>query len=214
MTKKPISMIIIVLCTIIAGVLITSLIYAFTGFSVFGNTQRNTTPPEDTENAEMISLAYKVLEYIRDDDFTSLQHLIHPDLGVTFSPYATVNLSTNRQFTSSQISRLNTDTNIYVWGVFNGSGEPIELTPADYFARFVSAAEFINAPDIGVNQIIRSGNALENITETFPDIRFVDFHISRGEPTDETDWSSLRLGFENYNGNLRLIAVVYSSWTI
>jgi len=212
--KKPFLTIVLIFSGVIAGILITSAIYAFTGYTIFKGTQSKNISADDAMNADMIALAYTVLDYIKDDDFVALSRIVHPEFGVVFSPYATINLTTNRRLSSEQIAALDTDTSIYVWGVYNGSGEPIELTPADYFAQFVSAAKHMDAPVIGVNQIVRSGNALENITDVFPNAKFVDFYISEEETTEELDWSSLRLGFEEYDGNLMLVAIIYSKWTV
>ena len=199
---------------IIAGILIAGVIYAFTGFSVFSGNQRNKVPAEDTANADMTMLAFTVLEYIKDDDFVALSRIVHPEFGVVMSPYATINLTTDRQFSSDQIASLDTDTDTYVWGVYNGSGEPIVLTVAEYFEEFVPAATHLSAPVIGINQVVRSGNALENMTDVFPNVQFVDFHIPGGDQVDELEWSSLRLGFEEYDEHLRLIAIVFSRWTV
>ena len=186
----------------------------FTGFYIFGESPKKTIPIDEAESADLVMLSYTVLEYIKDDDFVALSHVIHPHYGVVISPYATINLTTDRHFNAEQIAVLDTDTNIYVWGVYNGSGEPIELTPVDYFAGFIPAAEHLKAPVIGINQIVRSGNALENISEVFPNAQFVDFHIPVGESAAEFDRSSLRLGFEEYDGYLRLVFIIYSKWTV
>jgi len=203
-----------ILSSVIAGLLISSAIYAFTGFTFFNGSNHGTVIIDDSANADMTALAYTVLEYIRDDDFQALSRVVHPELGVVLSPYATINLTTDRRYSPEEIAALESDTGTYVWGVFNGSGEPIVKTVAEYFAEFVPAADHINAPVLGINQVVRSGNALENITDVFPDVKFVDFHIPGGEPVEEFDWSSLRLGFEDFNGELRLIAIVFSKWTV
>jgi len=212
--KKPVFPIIMILSGVIAGIIISGILYMFTGFPVFGCTRKANITGNDSANADMTMLAYTVLEYISNDDFSALSRIVHPEYGVVLSPYATINLNTDRQFNAEQIAALSRDTGIYVWGVYNGSGEPIELTPADYFALFVPASDHLDAPVIGINQIVRSGNALENIIEVFPGVKFVDFHIPGGEPVEEFDWSSLRLGFEEYNGELRLVVIVYSKWTV
>jgi len=203
-----------ILCGMSAGILITSVIYALTGFMFFGGAQRQPVVAEDPENAEMTLLAYTVLDYIRDDDFVSLSRVVHPIYGIVLSPYATINLSTNQRFSVEEIATLNMDSHVYMWGVYNGSGEPITLTPPEYFKKFVPAADHINAPVIGINRIVRSGNALENMVDVFPNVRFVDFHIPEGETADELGWSSLRLGFEEYDGHLRLIVIIYNTWTV
>jgi len=213
MTKKPLFLVVMLLCGFIAGALITNVVFALTDFHLFGGNQRKTVPIESAESVDMTMLAYRVLEYIKDDDFVALSHVVHPEYGVVLSPYATINLAMDRRFSAEQIASLDSDSNIYVWGVYNGRGEPIELTPAEYFAEFVPAADFFDAKIIGINQIVRSGNALENITDVFPNVQFIDFHISADDSADELDWSSLRLGFEEYNGYYRLITIVYSTWT-
>jgi len=203
-----------ILSSVIAGILISSAIYAFTGFTFFNGTNRRPVAVDDAANADVTALAYTVLGYISDEDFLSLSRIVHPENGVVLSPYATINLATDRRYSADEVATLESDTGTYVWGVYNGSGEPIVMTVPEYFATFVPAADFINAPVIGVNQIVRSGNALENITDVFPNVKFVDFHIPGGEPVEEFDWSSLRIGFEEYNGELRLTVIVFSKWTV
>jgi len=199
---------------IIAGVLISGAVYLFTGVYVFGESPKQTIPIDEAESADVVMLSYTILEYIKDNDFIALSHVIHPEYGVVLSPYATINLATDRRFSAEQIAALDSDTNNYVWGIYNGSGEPIELTPVEYFAEFIPAADHLKASIIGINQIVRSGNALENITDVFPNVKFVDFHIPGDEQNADFNWSSLRLGFEEYDGYLRLIAIVYSKWTV
>ena len=206
-------LIIIILSSVIAGVLIAGAIYAFTGFTFFDTIRKKTVSIDDAADADMTILAYTVLANIRDEDFLALSRVVHPDLGLVLSPCATIDLTTDRRFSSEQVAALGTDTSTYVWGVYNGSGEPIEMTVSEYFDKFVPAAYHLNAAVIGVNQIIKSGNALENIFDVFPGVQFVDFHIPGEEQNEEFGWSSLRLGFEEYEGSLWLITIVYSTWT-
>jgi hypothetical protein len=214
--KRPFSHVLSILIGAIAGVVVSSAVFAFTGFSVFGSAPEKEPPPSSANNAELTELAYNVLRHIKDGDFNALSNAVHPEFGVVFSPYATVTLSTNRRFSAEQIAMFGSDTNVYVWGVYNGSGEPIEMAPIDYFSEVVLARNYFDASIIGVNRIVRSGNALENITEVFPDVRFIDFHIPGcdKDPSEELDWSSLRIGFEEFEGSLRLTIIVNSAWTV
>jgi len=212
--KKPIVPIILIICGIVAGFLAAGAIYLFTGFSIFGGTQENETKTGDLKNAEFIKLAYTVLGYIKDNDFTALASVTHPEFGVVFSPYATINLSTDKRLSAQQIATLDSDTGQYVWGVYDSTGEPINLTPAEYIEEFIPAATHMAAAVIGINQIVKSGNALENMTDVFPNVKFIDFHVPGGDNTDDINWSSLRLGFEEYDGTFMLIVIAYSTWTI
>lgn len=167
------------------------------------------------QNSYLVEKAYDTLKAIKDGDYAALAGTVHPEYGVVFSPYATISLSSNKCFTKSQVANFAADANTYVWGVYDGSGDPIELTPAEYFARFVHNKEFARAPLIGVNYIVKSGNALENITEVFPGVRFVDFYLPGDDKSaDGHDWNSLRLGFEEYAGALRLTVILHSEWTV
>jgi len=214
--KKPFPLVIPVLIGVIIGALISSTIFAVTGLSVFGRAPKRIDAPVVANDADLTAVALDVVGYIGSNDFGSLASVVHPDYGVVFSPYATVTLSTNKRFSAEQIALFGTDSTVYVWGVYDGSGEPIEMTPAAYFSEFVFSRNYCEAPVIGVNRIIKSGNALENITEMFPGVKFVDFHIP-GCDMDllgELDWSSLRLGFEEEDGRLWLTVILNSRWTV
>lgn len=214
--KKPFPRVLSVFIGVIVGVFISSAVIAATGFSIFGGGSKNNMVTADSGNAELTALAYNVLEHIRDGDFLALSRTAHPESGVLFSPCATVSLSTNKRFNVGQIAAFGTDSNTYVWGTYYGSGEPIELTPAAYFSEFVFCRNYLDAPLIGLNRVVRKGNALENLTEIFPDAKFVDFHIPGGdmESAEDFNWRSLRLGFEEHDDRLRLIAIVHSIWTV
>ena len=214
--KKYTSRILLILTGIIAGIVIGSAVFAATGFSLFGGVNENPSSHGKLNNSELTALAYGILENIRDGDYIALSREIHPEYGVVFSPYATVMLSTNKCFRAEQVAVFDTDTTPYVWGISSDGGEPIEMTPADYFANFVYDRDYTAAPVIGVNHIVRSGNALENIKEVFPDAVFVDFYVPGGEKetADEPDWSSLRIGFEEYDGGLRLTVILHSKWMV
>ena len=213
--KKTIPLTLSILIGAVAGVLISSALYASTGFSIFSRVREKPLPAEEVSNADMITLAYSILERIKDNDFVALSRVAHPQHGILFSPQATVAVSTNKRFSIEDIAAFGSDATTYVWGVYGASGEPIEMTPAEYFARFVFYKDYTAAPFVGFNHIVRTGNALENITDVFPNIQFIEFHIpgSEQDPNEAFDWSTLRLGFEKYDGSLWLTVIVHSEWS-
>jgi len=202
-----------ILSGIILGVAVSSAIFTLTGFSLFGETHGHTTSVDETKNADMALMAYEILEYISEDDFVALSKVVHPEFGLVLSPSATINLTTDRRFSAEQVANLASDSSIYVWGTYNGSGKPIEMKPTEYFNEYVPAKGHMDASVIGINQIVRSGNALENIVEVFPNVKYVDFHMPGADKFAEYDWSSLRLGFEEFDGEFKLVVITHSAWT-
>jgi len=214
--KKILPLALFMLFGVIIGVLVSSAFFATTGYSIFGRAPKELETPSKANNAELAAIAFSVVKYISNGDYAALSSVAHPDFGVVLSPSATVNFSTNKRFNAEQIGSFGTDSNAYVWGVYDGSGEPIEMTPTAYFAEFVFSKNYCESPIIGINRIVKSGNALENITDEFPGVRFVDFHIPGGEKDspEDIDWGSLRLGFEEYDGRLWLTLILNSRWTV
>ncbi len=160
-------------------------------------------------DGELTEYARGIIAAIASREYGVLSSVVHKDFGVIFSPYSTVSLTTDRCFTAQQIADFGSDDVKYIWGVYNVSGEPIEMTPAEYFDEFVFDADFTKCENFGVDEILRTGNALENITEVFPDARFVDCYMPDGD-----NWNSLRLVFEEKDGQLWLTAIVHSEYTI
>lgn len=168
----------------------------------------------DASGRELTDYAEDILRCIASGDYASIGAVAHPEYGVVFSPYATIDLSANRRFTASQTAELGSDTQEYIWGIYSGTADPIRLTPAEYFERFVWDADYLRADKVKINKIAAKGNALENIDEVFPDARYVDFYVNPTKGSDGTDWHSLRLVFEEWEGKLMLSAVVHSEYTI
>ena len=214
--KRTYLYILFILIGVIIGIVISNVLLITTGYSLFSNAINQPKPDVVKNNANLTKLAYTVLGYISTGDYYALSRVVHPQLGVMFSPCAEVSFETNKCFQADQIAAFGSDRTAYFWGVHDGNGEPIEMTPENYFSQYVLAKDYSSAPIIGINRINKSGNTLENMMEKFPDIQFVEFHIPGVErdSTEDFSWSSLRLGFEEYEGELWLTLVLNSKWTI
>jgi len=161
---------------------------------------------------ELQSRANLVLSCLNDMDFEQLATLVHKGKGVTFSPYAYVEEDA-LNFSTRRIKELK-PTDEFTWGAFDGSGEPIDLSVEGYFKMFVVAHDFTQAPSIGVDKLIGTGNTVSNLDEVFPGSRFVEYHFPGFDPQYEgMDWVSLRLVFEEVDGQLMLIGVIRDGWT-
>ncbi len=166
-----------------------------------------------SENEALLHQAYLALTAIRSRDYESLSSFVHPD-GVTFTPFSTVETQTDRTLTASELNGAKGDQTLYSWGLWDGSGAPIEYTIADYFANFVYDADFIHAPQVGINALLSSGNSFENVAEAYPNAIFVEFYIPGMDPAYEgIDWCGLKLVFEPVDGVYKLRGIIHSRWT-
>lgn len=174
-----------------------------------------TAEPLDTmEDAPLLERAEQVLERLREADYSALSALVHPEKGVTLTPFSTVTPDCDRCLTAAQVSGLAEDEEVYVWGVMAGSGAPIRATAAEYFDRFVYNEDYARAPEVGVDAVLLSGNALENVSDAYPDARFVDYAFPGLDPELEGfDWCSLKLVFEPWENDWYLVGLVHGEWT-
>lgn len=178
-----------------------------------------TESPEQQEinqtPASLLQRATEVVQLLKDEDMASLATYVHPTQGVRFTPYGYVNFATDQAFTAAQVPNLLSDTTVYTWGSFDGSGDPIQLTAAAYFADFVYDEDYISPHIIGNNTVIGTGNSLINMAQVYPTASFVEFHFT-GFDTQYggLDWSSLRLVFEQVGGEWMLIGIIHDQWTI
>ena len=172
-------------------------------------------PLNSKDNFPLLNTACAVVRALEEEDYATLAAFVHPDRGVTFTPYSTVDFEVDHRFTRDQIKALAGDKTVYTWGVVDGRGSLIELTMEQYFARYVFDADYTQAPQIGVDQILMSGNALENLTEAYPGCRFVDFCFPGLDPAYEgMDWRSLKLVFAPGEVSWLLVGIVHGEWTI
>ena len=86
------------------------------------------TPLNPEDDTLLLERAGQVLEAMKAADYGALAALVSPASGVTFTPYSTVNAEVDLCLTARQVAELGTDDTIYVWGLEDGTGEPIRLT--------------------------------------------------------------------------------------
>ncbi|NLF35043.1 MAG: hypothetical protein GX585_03660 [Clostridiales bacterium] len=174
-----------------------------------------TPTPDLSGNRVLLEYADQAALALREEAYVALSSMVHPVRGITFTPYSTVDEEANLTFTAAEISNAGTESTKFIWGLADGSGNPIQLTMADYFEAFVYNADYLEAPVIGVDQVMARGNSPENVAEAYPDARFVEYHFPGLLPENQGfDWCSLKLVFELYRGSYKLVGIVHSQWTI
>jgi len=171
-------------------------------------------PP--SQSANLVNEAFIVLSHLANEDGAALANHAHPTKGVRFSPYFNVNVNTDIVFYPGNTIGANmfTNTTVYVWGEYDGTGESIGGEYAYYHSRFVYDEDYLNPELIGVNQIVGTGNMNNNIEDVYPNESYVEFHFTGFDPQYMgMDWRSLVLVFEEDNGDWYLVGVVHGEWT-
>lgn len=157
----------------------------------------------------------KAVIALKDKDMAALAALVHPDKGVRFSPYSYVDTKQDLNFTAEQTAKLAGDQTPKTWGSYDGSGEPIKLTFAAYYDKFLYNHDYAKAEKISYNQTLGKGNTASNLKEIYPDANYMEYYYSGFDPQLEgMDWAGLTLVFEPKGGNWYLVGIVSSRWTI
>lgn len=172
-------------------------------------------PLDCSDNGPLLERTAQVLAALKEQDYGALSLLVHPQRGLTLTPYSTVDLQLDNRLSREQVARLAEDETIYTWGLSPGSGAPIQCTAAAYFERYVFNADYTEAPRMGVDTVLISGNALENVADAYADARFVEYHFPGIDPELEGfDWCSLKLVFEVWDNDWYLVGLIHGEWTV
>ncbi|WP_413380906.1 hypothetical protein [Alkalihalobacillus sp. 1P02AB] len=192
---------------VIAAILLFNLSSSF-------QTEAEEDPSPVEENATVEERAQLILEALKEKGFEQVAEYVHSEKGVTFSPYAYVE-NDHQTFEQEKVENWKNDQSNYTWGTFDGSGEPIELTPNEYYEQFIYDKDFASAEEVHLDEAIQPrGNSLHNAKEFYPNASFIEFHVPGSEEYAGMDWGSLIMAFEEVDGALYLVAIIHDQWTI
>lgn len=177
--------------------------------------QENPVQTKAEKDSVLTELTKEVLTIFKNKQYSKLDSLIHPEEGVRFSPYATI-LPEDNKFSRTAFKKLvTTNKNKKLnWGIYDGSGDLISLTPAEYFSRFVYDANFVKPGKFDINDFIKTSNSNNNLKNKYQGSDFTESYISGSKKNGGTDWKSVRLVFKEINGKYYLVGVVHDQWTI
>ena len=183
--------------------------------TALGNASPNTVVSSSSgTNIELYEIAIEAADCLKRGDYLSLANMVHPIYGVYFSPTATVNLKNNRCFDAASVASFGSDNNSYVWGNGGDGQKPIEMDVSSYISKYVYDYDYVSASLVSFNAPAKTGNSLENVSESFPNGQYVDMCFPGTSENEYNDWHILRLVFEDYEGTLRLTAIIHSEYTI
>lgn len=169
---------------------------------------------EPTDHERLYTAAVTVARAINTSDYAALGAWTHPERGCLFAPFSTVDRQKNLTFLPAQIAAMGGDTTEYAWGAADQFGQPVTMTPVEFFRDYLQTRDFSEAPGVGFDTVMRVGNAVENVLSEYADCRVVDLYDpGTGKDTSGADWASLKLVFAGGTGELKLVAVVRSVYT-
>ena len=162
------------------------------------------------------AVALEVVDALKRRDMATVARYAHPTMGVLFAPYAFIEPSEHQIWSAAALPNWFQDTRVRVWGTEDGTGFPIERTPAQYYERFVFPRDFTAGAKISVNDDQAKGNSINNAATLYPDGVRVEFYLLPTETAEGPlpDWRALRLVFVGVGGEPKLVAVVHDQWTI
>lgn len=177
-------------------------------------TEEGIISPEDAKRIIKKS-ADELIYAISIKDSEKISDFVHPVKGVRFTPYTYVSLENDIVFYKEEMKVFFKDQTVYQWGHYDGSGDTISLTPSEYYEKFIYSEDFINAEKVGYNEVLSFGNMLENQFEVYENPIVVEYYFSGFHPEYEgMDWKSLRLVFEQYENDWKLVGIIHNQWTI
>lgn len=162
---------------------------------------------------DVTARARAVLAALKAKDGAGLAKYVHPKKGVRFSPYGYVETEGGVVVQASGLVAALADPKKLVFGSYDGSGQPIELTLGEYWAEFVWDVDF-SAGKLVLDPKDAHGNTVPNHKEIWPGAQTVELFLDGTDPESEMDWRALRLVFEAHEGALYLVGIVHDQWTI
>lgn len=166
-----------------------------------------------TKEETFKKLNREVLETVKSQKYTEFANYIHPEKGVRFSMYAYINPAKDKFFTKKDFLKYIDSETKFTWGEKDGTGDPLVLTLKDYLQKWVLKKDFTTGKYY-FNDLKASGNSLNNLKEYYANSNFTENFIAGTEQNSGLDWASLRLVFEESEGNNYLVAVINDEWTI
>jgi hypothetical protein len=161
-----------------------------------------------------LPVASRAVNALKNRNMPELSTLVHPEKGVSFSPYATLHPGRDVSFTPEQLYVAPRIKRSYVWGEYDGSGEPIDLGFEAYLLRFVFDGDYTAVTPLVNTAPPRTSNTPDNTARLYPNGVVMAYFIPGSEKNKGMDFHTLRLVLEKYEGKWYLVHIAHDQWTI
>lgn len=153
-----------------------------------------------------------VLAALKSADFRALSGQMCSGSRLTYSPYAR-NLSTlpRISFARPDVAAFGSSRKKYVWGAYDGSGDPIRLTPREYHKEFVYDVDYqsASAKTHLDRKAFDADKDLAALAKAYPAAEIVTYKFAGTSDASYKDARGLILVFEQRAGNWCLRAVAH-----
>jgi hypothetical protein len=157
------------------------------------------------------SLPMRAMWALESNDLPTLAKMAHSK-GVRFSPYVAPEAG-DKRFTPRQIRTLNRG-NKYLWGSYDGSGDPIRMSWAAYHKSFVWPRDFSKGK-LSFNTFTHRGNTINQLKSAYPGAIFVESYLPGADPKyGGMDWAGLWTIWQREGKAWKLAGIAHDQWTI
>ena len=163
------------------------------------------------QKKQLVTTANKIVAALKNKDMKTVAGFVHPTKGLRFAPYGYLENS-DLVFKKAQVPSLFQLRRSYVWGSYDGSGDPINTGFPKYYNQFIYDRNYVRAPGVSYDKQIGFGNGVFNVREVYPKAKFVGYNFPEGTDGNVMGWSTLYLVFEKTGARWYLIAVVHDEW--
>ena len=173
--------------------------------------------PAYTSQTIIITKAYvqQILAILHAKNYTALTTYVHPTEGIRFAPYTYIDTVVHKVYSAKAFTSMVTNTKKYVWGLQDGSGDPIKLSASAYLNKYVYATNYVTNGVIALNKpATKVGNALNNIQQYYKGYQYASIYYKGTAAASNMDWRSLTLVTKAYKGKLYIVAIINNQWTI
>lgn len=156
----------------------------------------------------------EIINALNTRDMDIIANHVDQEEGLLFSPYVYV---TDEAviFEKSEVAAMLESNTKYEWGHYDGRGTSIELTPNEYFDKFLDMTAYQDPDSVIENNPQHRGNTQNNIQDKFSEAEIIEYYDEGPEEYEGIDWSSIYLVYKKDDTeHLKLIAIIRDMWTI
>lgn len=165
----------------------------------------------------LIDRAQSALSALEHANYTKLAEVSHNPTVVQFLPYI-YELGEVRSvsFGKAELSDLMEQQTALVWGTYDGSGEPIKLTPREYHDTFVYDVDYatITVAKLLDGEAAHSARGLRSVVKHFAGSSFVLYRYEGTPSAAYNDWKALLLVFHKFDDQWFLIGIGHGEKTV